>query len=138
MCVISITHSIPALSGTAVSVGAHTHSIPALSGTAASAGSHNHDWKGYTTGLAQNSSSSYIAAVFGNDNAETYINQGKGPQASGAHTHTVTTTASTTGSNGDHTHSVTTTASNTGAQGSGISFTNLQPYITVYMWQRIS
>ncbi len=132
----SHTHSIPALSGTAASAGAHTHSIPALSGTTNSAGSHNHAWKGYM-GVAMSSTSTYIAALFGNDSAQTYINQGKGPQAAGAHTHTVTTTASNTGSNGAHTHSVSTTASNTGSQGSGTAFTNLQPYITVYMYKRV-
>lgn len=132
----SHTHSIPALSGTAASAGAHTHSIPALSGTTNSAGSHNHAWKGYM-GVAMSSTSTYIAALFGNDSASSYISQGKGPQAAGAHTHTVTTTASTTGSNGAHTHTVTTTASTTGAQGSGTAFTNLQPYITVYMYKRV-
>ena len=43
-----------------------------------------------------------------------------------------------TSSNGAHTHTVTTTASTTGAQGSGTAFTNLQPYITVYMYKRVS
>ena len=133
----SHSHSIPALSGTAASAGAHTHTIPALTGTAASAGSHTHAWKGYMA-VALSSSSSYVGALFGNDNAQTYINQGKGPQAAGAHTHTVTTVANTSGSNGAHTHAVTTTANTTGSVGSGTSFTNLQPYITVYRYKRIA
>ena len=91
----------------------HTHSIPALSGTAATAGNHNHGWKGVVN-VAYNSSGSYVGAIFGNDSAQSYINQGKGIQAAGAHS-----------------HSVTTNASNTGPTGTGTSFTNLQPYIVI-------
>ena len=136
-------HSIPALAGTAkqgttAATGAnHNHSIPALSGTAASAGSHTHNWKGYmaTTPISGNT---YLMAIFGKDSTDTYVNQGKGPQAAGAHTHTVTTTASNTEKNSDHTHNVSITASNTEAKGDGSSFTNLSPYITVYIWKRVS
>ena len=37
----------------------------------------------------------------------------------------------------NHSHSVTTKASTTGSTGSGTSFTNLPPYITVYMYKRV-
>lgn len=95
---------------------AHTHSIPELTGTAASAGSHNHGWKGVVN-VAYNSSGSYVGAIFGNDSAQSYINQGKGIQAAGAHTHSVTVNS--------------TNAKATGSTGSGTAFTNMQPYLVV-------
>ena len=126
-------HSIPSLSGTAASAGAHTHSIPALSGTTSESGSHTHGltyaddygtinhwgiaWKASTT--------SRSGSTYGVSNA-------------GAHKHTLTTSISTTGTSGAHTHAVTTNGSTTGSVGSGSAFTNLSPYITVYMWKRIN
>lgn len=93
----------------------HTHSIPSLNGTALSAGAHSHGlgtpqngtgtWSGWTfDSLAVNASNTNMLATTTCD----------------AHTHTVTTTASTTG-----------------ATGSGTSFNVQNPYITVYMWKRI-
>ncbi|MCI9586008.1 MAG: hypothetical protein HFH45_05200, partial [Bacilli bacterium] len=131
------THSIPVLSGTAASAGAHTNSIPSLTGTTNSAGSHNHDWKGFVR-VTPIASETYVQAVFGKDSTDSYIKQGKGIQSAGAHTHTLTTVANTTGSSGNHTHAVTTNATNTGSIGSGTTFSNLSPYITVYIWKRIS
>ena len=135
----SHNHSVPELSGvakqgsTAATGGNHTHSIPALSGTTSEAGSHTHGltyaddsgtinhwgivWKVSTTSKAGN----------------TY-----GVSTAGAHKHTFTTTTSTTGSGGAHTHAVTTNANTTGSVGSGSAFTNLSPYITVYMYKRIA
>ena len=43
----------------------------------------------------------------------------------------------TNASAGAHTHTITTTASTSGSVGSGTAFTNLQPYITVYMYKRV-
>ena len=136
----SHTHSIPALSGTAASAGAHTHSIPVLSGTTNTTGSHTH--VSYTalnpimtlsSGISGISSSGYKYLYSGDQAHNIWM-----VESAGNHSHTVTTTASNTGSNGAHTHDVSTKASTTGAQGSGTAFTNLQPYITVYMYKRVS
>ncbi len=136
----SHTHSIPALSGTAASAGAHTHSIPALSGSTNTAGSHNHDsWTSLNAdttlehGMSGISSAGYVWIAAGGKGKKIWTTE-----SAGSHSHTVTTTASTTGSNGAHTHNVTTTANTSGSTGSGTSFTNLQPYITVYMYKRVS
>ena len=42
------------------------------------------------------------------------------------------------GGNGSHTHGITTTSANTGSatEADGAAHTNLQPYITCYMWKR--
>ena len=133
----SHSHSIPSLSGTATSAGNHTHSIPSLSGTAASAGNHNHSI--YSTLLVYNSDKGNIDLGSGtNIGGIAYMGWSLNTGSSGAHTHTVTTKANTTGSNGNHTHNVTIAANTSGSTGSGTSFTNLQPYTTVYMYKRIS
>lgn len=94
----------------------HTHSIPALSGTAASAGSHNHLVTSKTTTYAQGTQSSWRCLSWTGTNAD--YSQDVYSGDSGAHTHSVTTTASTSGS--------------TGAGNGG----NLPPYLAVYMWKR--
>ena len=141
----------------------HTHSIPALSGTAASAGAHNH-YAGKTT-TSEGSGYGLTGSVAFTDRV---IVTGSGhlTTSNGAHTHSVTTTASTTGSNsanhthkytnryvtgvsgvGAHTHTVTAkgsvsskftgTASATEKTGSNTAFSVLDPYITVYMYKRV-
>ena len=50
---------------------------------------------------------------------------------------TKTNTNSTGGGKG-HTHSLNTTTTNTGSTGSGTALNTMPPYLTVYMWQRIS
>ncbi|MCD8208146.1 MAG: hypothetical protein LUD72_09450 [Bacteroidales bacterium] len=92
----------------------HTHSIPALSGTAASAGAHRHGLY-YFQNYTQNGS-----------NQSMFFSQGD---------HTVSG-SNIMDSSGSHTHSVTTTKNTSGSNGSGNSHTNLQPYITCYMWNR--
>jgi len=127
----SHAHSIPILSGTAASAGSHQNSIPALSGSTSSAGSHNHSIR-----YADNQGNISNWGVAWNTSSTSSFERGSAVTTEGAHTHTVTTTASTTGSSGAHTHSVSTKATNTGSIGNGTAFTNLQPYITVYIWKR--
>ncbi len=182
----SHSHSIPELSGTAASAGAHTHtgpshshslpshnhslpshthsvnshthSIPALSGTAASAGAHCH-----TGNYAKDNTTGGSANRYYPDGANT--SSGYLVNRAGAHTHSVTTSSSTTGSTspstgstsgtsgntsgtsgaagdgatssaGAHTHSVTISSTNTGTYGSGAAFNTVPPYYAVYMWRR--
>lgn len=108
-------------------VPAHTHTIPALSGTAASAGSHSHRLKRASAGETD----------FTTLGEFTNRTTGKEPlQQTGNYTWDVI--SPTTTSAGAHTHTVSTTASTTGSTGSSISinFNVLQPYITCYMWKR--
>ena len=109
---------------------AHNHSIPSLSGTAASAGAHTHKVRIYTnqSGYNQTIPTSTHYLLWG---------------TSASYTNTALTNRNRmgglkTGSAGSHSHSVTTVAKASGSAGSVTSFTNLQPYITVYMWKRVS
>lgn len=153
----SHTHSVGAHSH---GLNGHTHSIPALSGTAASNGAHTHQcykswgFKVGTGGL------NYVMGTIDDG----FSGSGNWTGSSGAHTHSVSTSASTTGGNSgstansgafnsgaasgstanssafntgnnsaNHTHSVSGT---TGSTGSATSFTNLPPYLSVYIWKR--
>ena len=128
------THSIPSLSGTTDSAGFHTHSIPSLTGSTNSAGNHTHKYPAHWMGNGPNTIKS--TGVVYRDSGTTTASPTLVVDYAGEHTHEVTTEESTSGSNGSHTHTVTTTASTSGSTGSGTSFTNLQPYITVYMYKR--
>ena len=80
------------------SLQAHTHSIPSLSGTAASAGAHTHVVTTKTTSYAAGSQPEWRCMSFADTNADytQTVNSG----SDGGHTHSVTTTSSTTGSTG--------------------------------------
>ena len=69
----------------------HSHSIPALSGSAASAGAHTHTLK-YFTDNAVGGKSARVAGNGKETTGSPVVN------SAGAHTHTVTTKASTSGS----------------------------------------
>lgn len=142
----SHTHSIPALSGTAVqgstaaTGGNHTHSIPAVTVTTSTAGSHYHEsWttlnanEALSHGMSGLSSSGYAWIASGGKGKKIWMTE-----SAGSHSHTVTIGASTSGGGGAHSHSVTTVASTSGGSGSDTAFTNMQPYITVYMYKRVS
>jgi len=124
--VINKTGGVSSISLSTSDLPGHSHSIPALSGTTSSAGAHTHKFfykNGEYTGFSySNKSGNYINMYLGNvsvsaehDNIKTKINDG-----------------------GSHTHNVTMNRGSTGSTGSGTSFTNLPPYITVYMWKRVS
>lgn len=109
----------------------HTHSIPALSGTAASAGTHTHGIQS-----AKQSSTGKWGYDIANDGVSKMQTSSERIANSGAHTHKVTTSANTTGATSASTAK--STAFNTSAQGGEKEHNNLQPYITCYMWKRIS
>lgn len=146
---VNVSHS-HTFTGTAVTSGnnsvEHTHSIPALSGTTNTSGG----WTiintalGSRTGKTANLSSgttrivssssgdSYVIANNSNTTAKTLNDTLQDP----GHLHTVTTKASTTGSNSaSHTHSVTAKGS-ISAEGVSGTGKNMPPYLAVYVWKR--
>lgn len=107
---------------------AHTHT-----GSTSSNGSHNHtgtvDANGsHIHGLyyrtCYNGTGDYngVCRPSAGTGISTYMDE------AGSHVHTFTTVA-----NGSHTHTFT-----TGSTGSGASFTNMPPYLAVYVWKRVS
>lgn len=143
---------------TTANLPSHTHSIPALTGTAASAGAHTHTRGTMNISGSFNvrgmSSSPYDTVTWAGNVFSSSVMEWSGSHgvipttmANPAHYNIVNFNAANnwtgaTSSNGAHTHSVTvnsdTNAKATGSNGSGTSFTNLQPYITVYMYKRIA
>lgn len=132
------SHDFNATTG---SNGSHKHSFSATTG---GSGSHSHTpgsgsntaWLGYAqTGtvsrnrinIDSNGSRYFFAST--NQSDLVYIT---GTNNTGNHTHKV---SGNTGSTGSHTHTV---SGNTGSVGSGQSFSIMPPYITCYMWKRIS
>ena len=119
----------------------HTHSIPALSGTAASNGGHSHNiYYRSITGPQSATSGGYYAIGSSSTNTGT-----TGAVVTiGAHTHNVTTTASTTGaSTGSTANSTSFNSGNagtgaTGSTGSNGEHNNMPPYKTVYIWERVA
>ena len=157
----SHTHSIGAH---AHGLNSHTHSIPALSGTAASNGAHTHgDPSGrkfmFTNGdVAVNGTGRQGVSTGGDwyyvygQTSSTGIWEGSVTSSNGAHTHSVTTTANTSGG-----PSTTNTANNTaftsgeasgntadnvafnsGFNGNGEAHENMPPYLAVYIWKRVA
>ena len=95
----------------------HTHDIPALSGTAASNGSHHHSYGFGSPYRAADGSKWWTAG-----NSTTGGGSAQNTTDSGAHTHSVTTNASTTGAAGStwgHSHT-----------------TDWQPWLKVAVWKR--
>lgn len=103
----------------------HAHEIPALSGTTSTAGIHRHtlEWGGQGP----------ISITYNSGNVRT-MNL---PNFSYGQASKESTVEFKTTENGKHTHDVTISESETETTGEGTSFTNLQPYITVYMYKRV-
>lgn len=109
----------------------HSHSIPSLSGSTNTTGAHTHAGETWVLRDAGNGFWSHEStSQYGTYNSP-WLNDASWYTASaGNHSHTVTTNASTTGTTGSgntHKHSFTGTAANINV---------VQPYITVYMWKR--
>ena len=117
---------------------AHTHGVPALSGSTASAGSHVH-------GKASGGTSRPLWGYDQGDSAAGYTTSSSGQwqvgasamAAAGAHTHSVSTNASTTGSTTPPATGAATPAINAvAAANAAQAHENRQPFITCYMWIR--
>ena len=129
----SHTHTIPGLSGTALSAGTHTHNNTAksstITGTFGTAVPAQHvKWaSGAFSGITLSSSSSHGISIPNTTNP-----------IYGYKLNATPTITMTNVSDGAHTHSVTTNEGTSGNTGSGAAFTNLPPYITVYRYKRIN
>lgn len=101
----------------------HTHSIPALSGATNSTGGHTHKGKIRATDGHYSGDITEVRAY--NDTSGT---DGLITNNSGAHSHTVSTNASTTGG--------TIQGGTVGTTGDSQAHNNLQPYIVINIWKR--
>ena len=130
----------------------HNHNIPSLSGTAAATGSgysigYGAEWRNTTTNGEHNhvfsaanetGGGTAVSNTFVYRNGNTSFLGALGSTNAGNHYHqSADYYANSISGVANHSHSVTTTASATGSTGSGTSFTNLPPYITVYMYKRV-
>ena len=111
----------------------HSHEISSLSGTTSTVGNHSHEiWPTFYGGSGwptQSISSQYAFSLTKSVQNSNYAPL-TGPMASAR--------AGTTSPSGTHNHTVTTDPSQTETVGNSKPYNNLQPYITVYMWKRIS
>jgi len=134
----SHSHEISSLTGTAELSGAHTHVIPSLTGTTNRTGIHNHGFNRNVMSWPVNNPS--ISDTWPNWGQYTTakVRQITETNYAGDHSHTVTTEESQTENAGEHTHDVTIPENETETVGETTPFTNLQPYITVYMYKRVA
>ena len=104
----------------------HTHSIPALSGSAASTNiAHTHGVGSGNKFVYAPSSTSNTKIIGGGDGRVTLTSMDN-----------FSSSTATGSAGGSHTHSVTTNASTTGSNGSGTAVDKMPPYLAVYVWKR--
>ena len=103
----------------------HNHSIPALSGTAASTGAHTHGPASLTGYMLYGSDVTRSKVIIGGDGRAAFC----GPTESLAY-------GTATASAGAHTHTVTTVANTSGSKGSGTAFSIIPPYQAIYVFKR--
>ena len=121
----------------------HTHTIPQLSGSTGNHNGHFHNvFKNASSGNAIGTYTyAYIQGTREGDNAYIIAGGSREPDycasnLAGQHSHTVTTNASTTGSNNDKTSS--SSSINTGYAGSDTAFDNRPFHENFYGWVRVS
>ncbi len=130
----SHNHSIPSLSGTAAATGSgYKIGYTSSSRTTSTNGNHTHLTYGYVYAMTAG------GTTFTGLGASNINNNNSSTSSAGNHTHTVSDYyANSISGVANHSHSVTTNSSTTGSTGSGTSFSVQNPYITVYMYKRVS
>ena len=108
----------------------HNHGIPSLTGSTNTTGEHNHlsyYVYGYTGWTGDIPSGNY-GFIYNSDAIQN-------PSSAGI---TGLSSSRYSGLGGSHNHTLTTDKSTTNSTGGSQPHNNLQPYITVYMWKRVS
>ena len=108
----------------------HNHGIPSLTGSTNTTGEHNHlSYYAYGyTGWTGDIPSGNYGFIYNSDAIQN-------PSSAGI---TGLSSSRYSGLGGSHNHTLTTDKSTTNSTGGSQPHNNLQPYITVYMWKRVS
>ena len=132
----SHSHSIPSLSGTASSTGSgYSFSHTCKTKTTSSNGDHSHS----LYNQVDNYSGAILNVGGGNSTVKIYYKQDNSTKTlnAGAHTHSYEDCYLNKLSGVEaHTHTVSTTAATTGKIGGSEAHNNIQPYLAVYMYKR--